>query len=228
MTPKPAFTAHSRPAGAAPFVRPPANGLQTPFEPAADDPSAFRAPIAIYASTPTPIPSYASQRFDATQRQHTVPAGAVDHPFGQRIDSSTAAPIANYGAQRFESSTARAADDNAVRPIFDRSSLRHRAGAALPPLVASNQLGSGYDPQYPQYDGVAQTANGFQYYLRRHYHEEESDASGQRRDGSFGYVDPFGIRRVVYYRATPEGGFEHRKNNRYVGQGATPYDPRPL
>lgn len=91
----------------------------------------------------------------------------------------------------------------------------------------NENVGSGYDPQYPEYDGVAVNDNGFRYYLPRQYHEEEN-SGGDRRAGSFGYIDPFGIRRVVYYNASPEQGFVHRKNNRYVGFDATPYDPRPL
>ncbi|XP_014286226.1 ataxin-2 homolog [Halyomorpha halys] len=74
------------------------------------------------------------------------------------------------------------------------------------------------------YDGVSFTQNGFRYYLPRHYHEEET--AGDRRAGSFGYIDPFGIRRVIYYNTDPSSGFVHRKNNRYVGFNATPYDPR--
>lgn len=77
-----------------------------------------------------------------------------------------------------------------------------------------------------QYDGVSFVRNGFRYYLPRHYHEERTDGDGSRT-GSFGYVDPFGIRRVVYYDSAPGAGFAHRKNNRYVGLDAEPYDPRP-
>ncbi|XP_052862612.1 uncharacterized protein LOC128269246 [Anopheles cruzii] len=76
------------------------------------------------------------------------------------------------------------------------------------------------------YDGVAVTNDGFRYYLPRQYHEERHSGS-DTRDGSFGYIDPFGIRRVVYYNTGPEKGFVHRKNNRFVGFNATPYDPRP-
>ncbi|KAK7601585.1 hypothetical protein V9T40_009026 [Parthenolecanium corni] len=82
-----------------------------------------------------------------------------------------------------------------------------------------------YD-EAPNYDGVSVTRNGFRYYLPRQYHEEEN-SSGDERVGSFGYIDPFGIRRVIYYNASPSTGFVHRKNNRYVGFDATPYDPRP-
>lgn len=79
-----------------------------------------------------------------------------------------------------------------------------------------------------QYDGVSFVRNGFKYYLPRHYHEEQSsDGTGDTRAGSYGYVDPFGIRRVVYYNTAPGTGFVHRKNNRYVGLDAEPYDPRP-
>uniref|UniRef100_A0A182K8N9 Cuticle protein 6 n=1 Tax=Anopheles christyi TaxID=43041 RepID=A0A182K8N9_9DIPT len=77
------------------------------------------------------------------------------------------------------------------------------------------------------YDGVSVTNDGFRYYLPRQYHEERNSAS-DTRDGSFGYIDPFGIRRVVYYNTGPNKGFVHRKNNRFVGFDATPYDPRPV
>ncbi|XP_049289374.1 uncharacterized protein LOC125767136 isoform X2 [Anopheles funestus] len=77
------------------------------------------------------------------------------------------------------------------------------------------------------YDGVAVTNDGFRYYLPRQYHEERNSGS-DTRDGSFGYIDPFGIRRVVYYNTGPNKGFVHRKNNRFVGFDATPYDPRPV
>ncbi|KAJ8887050.1 hypothetical protein PR048_013265 [Dryococelus australis] len=79
--------------------------------------------------------------------------------------------------------------------------------------------------QYPLYDGIAATHNGFRYYLPRQYHEEENSGSDTRA-GSFGYIDPFGIRRVIYYNTAPGTGFVHKKNNRYVGFTATPYDPR--
>lgn len=90
----------------------------------------------------------------------------------------------------------------------------------------SNNLGDGYTPQYPEYDGISVTKNGFRYFLPRIYHEEETDNKNERT-GSFGYIDPFGIRRVVYFNAGEGKGFVHRKNNRYVGFNATPYDPRP-
>ncbi|XP_026675258.1 uncharacterized protein LOC108632147 isoform X2 [Ceratina calcarata] len=77
----------------------------------------------------------------------------------------------------------------------------------------------------PEYDGTYTVQNGFQYYLKRQYHEEEQQPNNGAV-GSFGYIDPFGIRRVIYYKTDPRtGGFVHRKNNRYVGFAATPYDP---
>ncbi|XP_076298743.1 uncharacterized protein LOC143217905 isoform X3 [Lasioglossum baleicum] len=81
--------------------------------------------------------------------------------------------------------------------------------------------------RYPLYDGTHTTANGFQYYLKRQYHEEEQEPTGSNV-GSFGYVDPFGIRRVIYYKTDPHtGGFVHQKNNKFVGLSGTPYDPSP-
>ncbi|XP_031841505.1 uncharacterized protein LOC116430741 isoform X2 [Nomia melanderi] len=82
--------------------------------------------------------------------------------------------------------------------------------------------------RFPPYDGTHSTANGFQYYLKRQYHEEEQEPTGTNV-GSFGYVDPFGIRRVIYYKTDPHtGGFLHQKNNKYVGLNGTPYDPSPV
>lgn len=86
--------------------------------------------------------------------------------------------------------------------------------------------GNNHDPQHNSYDGVSITNDGFRYYIPRAYHEEQT-LPGDTRSGSFGYIDPFGIRRVIYYNAAPGTGFQHRKNNRYVGFQATPYDPRP-
>lgn len=86
--------------------------------------------------------------------------------------------------------------------------------------------GNGYNQHQTSYDGVSVTNDGFRYYIPRAYHEEQT-LPGDQRSGSFGYIDPFGIRRVIYYNAAPGTGFQHRKNNRYVGFDATPYDPRP-
>ncbi|XP_076168248.1 uncharacterized protein LOC143147149 isoform X2 [Ptiloglossa arizonensis] len=80
---------------------------------------------------------------------------------------------------------------------------------------------------FPPYDGTHTVSNGFQYYLKRQYHEEEQDPSGGNV-GSFGYIDPFGIRRIIYYKSDPRSnGFIHEKNNKYVGFAAPPYDPSP-
>lgn len=89
-----------------------------------------------------------------------------------------------------------------------------------------NNLGNGYDTQREYYDGVSVTNDGFRYYIPKAYHEEQN-LGNDKKSGSFGYIDPFGIRRVIYYNAGPGTGFQHKKNNRYVGFDATPYDPRP-
>lgn len=107
-----------------------------------------------------------------------------------------------------------ASSSSTVRPISDYNRNT---------IDASSYQNRGKFQQY--YDGVGVTANGFRYYLPRQYQEEVSNRDGSR-DGSYGYVDPFGIRRVVYYNAG-RNGFIHRKNNRYVGFNSTPYDPRP-
>ncbi|XP_071555488.1 uncharacterized protein [Temnothorax longispinosus] len=127
---------------------------------------------------------------------------------------------------------------------YHRPATYYRGSTARPPIQI---LEAPYDPaiggssvrpsyqspisrsdsgDFPPYDGTHTTANGFQYYLRRQYHEEGREPDGTV--GSFGYIDPFGIRRVIYYKTDPyTGGFLHKKNNRYVGFNATPYDPLP-
>lgn len=117
-----------------------------------------------------------------------------------------------------------AATTEAEQPLYEQPLRPHTFRPAYRKVVDMSAQGS--EPE-TEYDGVSFVRNGFKYYLPRHYHEEQSDSTGDTRAGSFGYVDPFGIRRVVYYNTAPGTGFVHRKNNRYVGLGAEPYDPRP-
>ncbi|KAJ0179930.1 hypothetical protein K1T71_004521 [Dendrolimus kikuchii] len=118
------------------------------------------------------------------------------------------------------------ASDSRRYDIFNPNSYRH-ADDWIRRQRAGVRLGDGYTPQFPIYDGAAFNRNGFRYYLPKQYHEEEN-SNNNDRTGSFGYVDPFGIRRVIYYNTAPGEGFHIRKNNRYVGHDATPYDPRPI
>lgn len=90
----------------------------------------------------------------------------------------------------------------------------------------SNYIGNDYEAHGSNNNEISVTNDGFRYYIPRAYHEE-TNLRNNEKAGSFGYIDPFGIRRVVYYHASPEGGFKHRKNNRYVGFRAPPYDPSP-
>lgn len=139
------------------------------------------------------------------------------YPSGlQSLDTSYPRPQAAY----YGGSAARPAPTQILEapydPAIDGSSIRPN----YQPISRSDPGG------FPPYDGTHTTANGFQYYLRRQYHEEEREPDGNV--GSFGYIDPFGIRRVIYYKTDPyTGGFLHKKNNRYVGFNATPYDPIP-
>lgn len=91
--------------------------------------------------------------------------------------------------------------------------------------IRTNSASRNNPTEFPEFDGTYNVANGFQYYLKRQYHEEEQDSTGTNV-GSFGYIDPFGIRRVIYYKTDPRtGSFHHKKNNKYVGFASTPYDP---
>lgn len=118
------------------------------------------------------------------------------------------------------------ASDSRRYDVYNPNSYRH-ADDWLRRQRSNVRLGNGYTPQFATYNGAALTKNGFQYYLPKQYHEEKTKDLNDRT-GSFGYIDPFGIRRVIYYNTAPGEGFHIRKNNRYVGHDATPYDPRPI
>lgn len=223
----------------APTPSPPSIKFQPPFQ----DFKRIR-PIAIINTTPSPI---AGIQYNIpptpipTGYEYATPAPA---PFS--LPTSTPSPLLSttelnglYNAppsttQRpyLETTTRRPIDPLDGNDIIDVQPIHNRRPARPynyrpPPLVYGNKLGNGYEPQqFADYNGVSVTRDGFGYYLPRQYHEEEN-IDDRRKAGSFGYIDPFGIRRVVYYNASPENGFVHRKNNRYVGFNATPYDPRP-
>jgi hypothetical protein len=109
------------------------------------------------------------------------------------------------------------------RTNYRHSAYRHGSSSAERNVIVENSIDN--RQKYQNYDGVGTTQNGFRYFLPRHYQEEATN-NDETRDGSYGYIDPFGIRRVVYYNAG-KNGFVHRKNNRFVGFNSTPYDPRP-
>lgn len=174
----------------------------------------------------TPIAAYTIDQINNELRQPIPSAISLDDvgpsaPFAPIVvtsptsfgGSSTISPI---------SSTA------AALPQYNRQLPYNRDKRPIA-YYQPNQLdiGNGIDElrKYDRYN--ARTPNGFGYFLPRHYHEETyHEANPNNRDGSFGYIDPFGIRRVVYYHASPDGGFKVRKNNRYVGFNAKPYDSK--
>jgi len=168
-------------------------------------PSSTATPPADYYSVrPVDVNSIAADDDDADDGGDS----SRHQPYRRRLSSSSAAAAAEQ-SPRYEQS--------AVQPHTFRPAYRK--------VVDMSAQGS--EPEAQGYDGVSFVRNGFRYYLPRHYHEEQSDGRGDTRAGSYGYVDPFGIRRVVYYNTAPGTGFVHRKNNRYVGLDAEPYDPRP-
>lgn len=193
-----------------------------------------RTPIAVLNSRPTPISATTAAPYYPTP---TLSGSTIEQinnelepphvfPHDRQPPPQTFTPAADYSP--ISSTTAR---PPIGAPLFDRSAYRNRPTpfAQYPPKIngdiISNGLGDGYSPQYPIYDGISANKDGFAYYLPKLYHEE-NNLNSRNRDGSFGYVDPFGIRRVIYYNAG--NGFNIRQNNRYVGHNGTPYDPRPL
>ncbi|CAD7002707.1 unnamed protein product, partial [Ceratitis capitata] len=166
-------------------------------------------PIAVYDTPPAPIAAAAptSPGYAYSTPAPFVPATAGDtqgYYYKPATTSATHTDSANAHPLEINQ-----LEDGLLPPIAPPAHRRQRP----------NSLGE----IAPPYDGVGTTANGFRYVLPHQYHEEEQ-FEGEKRAGSFGYVDPFGIRRVVYYNASPGRGFVHRNNNRYVGLGATPYD----
>lgn len=196
-------------------------------------------PIAYYpSSTPAPkdesdlppIAFYPSSTANPLESNSVIPLSSTPAPISVKHLSSGLEPPNDYGVVPIQPKTRFAYRptyqyaSSTERPISDYSRNTIDSSAYQSPSYAPLFDRSKYQ-QFPQYDGSGVIANGFRYYLPRQYQEEVSNSDGSR-DGSFGYVDPFGIRRVVYYNAG-RNGFIHRKNNRYVGFNSTPYDPRP-
>lgn len=195
-----------------------------PFDAANDSPIIRIQP---YAPQSTPIAAYTIEQINELQQPVSsaislndvgpgVPFAPIVVTTPSTFDSSTVSPISSTAA--------------AAVPLYNRHAhYRGNAKRPIPYYQANNQLdfSNGIDDikKIDRYN--ARVPNGFGYFLPRQYHEETyREANANNRDGSFGYIDPFGIRRVVYYHASPDGGFKVRKNNRYVGFNAKPYDSK--
>lgn len=228
----------------------PSNSILPPFnEPIATAAPAshnFGGPIAVYAnypaattyrpyvqsSTPKPftvsstsLPKLASELLPPLNDYHTpssTPASVISSSsssYDSYISSTTERPYDVSTRSPIRS------ENNDIVPLFNRNQygLRHKYYRP----VGTNELGDEYNTKYPYYDDVSSDNNGFKYFLPKQYHEEQN-IDPDHRVGSFGYVDPFGIRRVTYYNTSPEKGIVIRKNNHYVGHTAPPYDPQPI
>lgn len=244
MTPNVNYLPSSTISSQSPY-RVPSSTIQTPFS----DDEISRQPIAGYSPSTTPAPSHIdygtpiiayslSASPSTTPRPDflsTIQSASPRPDYGapiEQINNELASPFSTHFIQSTTSRPAYSNPSNGgfadgnnnvdVQPIFNRNAFRRPIRPSQSNQLY-NQIGNNYDPS-TYYDGVSQTRNGFKYFLPRQYHEEDN-SDPERRDGSFGYIDPFGIRRVVYYKTSPEKGFVHRKNNRYVGFDATPYDP---
>lgn len=191
--------------------------------PIGDDSPIIR--IRPYTPLPTPIAAYTIEQIN-NELQPPLSSAISLNDVGPSY-----APISHVTQPTTFGSTTLSpiASTAAVVPLFNRHSFYRGASKRPIGFYPSNQLdfGNGIDDKkrFDRYN--ARIANDFGYFLPRHYHEETyGEANANNRDGSYGYIDPFGIRRVVYYHATPDGGFKVRKNNRYVGFNAKPYDSK--
>lgn len=180
-----------------------------------------------YQTTPSPVPSNA---YIPSQPEVVITPNSYYSPSPINVPSySPSVYPTTTPAPYYEPPTPVPVQPQTFRPYFNPNSLQNYYSPEANRRVYANVGAQRYETsasnESPLYDGVSMTHNGFRYYLPRHYHEEETLAN-EKRAGSFGYIDPFGIRRVIYYNTSPGSGFVHRKNNRYVGFNATPYDPR--
>lgn len=179
-----------------------------------------------YTPLPTPIAAYTIEQIN-NELQPPASSAISLNDVGPSVPY---APISVTIPTTFsESTTVSPISSTAAVPLFNRHSFYRGASKRPIAYYPPNQLdfGNGIDDKkrYDHYN--ARVPAGFSYFLPRHYHEETfGEANANNRDGSYGYIDPFGIRRVVYYHATPDGGFRVRKNNRYVGFNAKPYDSK--
>jgi Insect cuticle protein len=192
--------------------------------PIANYPSSTEKPTFRDESSLPPIAYYPSSTASSVIPLSGNPSSANndDDLVSYRVVPITSRPQSRYrpSSYRHESSTERTIVD------YDRNTIDAAASYASPSYQKlANNVPLFDRSKYAAYDGVGVTANGFRYFLPRHYQEETSNGDGSR-DGSYGYIDPFGIRRVVYYNAGQKGVIM-RKNNRYVGFDSTPFDPRP-
>lgn len=187
-----------------------------PFSDADDSPI-----IRIKPYTPQPIAAYTIEQIN----------NELQPPLSSAISLNEVAPSVPYATVSvtplptvFRSTTESPISPPVVVPLLNRQRGSNKF-AHYPPIQLD--FGNSIEDRkhFDRYN--ARISNGFSYYLPRHYHEETyHEANANNRDGSFGYIDPFGIRRVVYYHASPDGGFRVRKNNRYVGFHAKPYDSK--
>lgn len=225
--------------------RTPALSFEPPKSDVAIIASTTPSPLPVVSNpTHAPIKKYTEQQFSTTVRpllddystnelDRSDPIHRISH-----VDSSTYRPHAHmlkllssytprYDITPISASSARPliASESINKPYYSKD---FQAYAPLNynknDVIDSHHYRKVSDNYNEAYEPLT-NRDGFKYFLPRQYHEEEG--SSDTRDGSFGYIDPFGIRRVIYYNVRPGSGFNHRKNNRYVGFNATPYDPRP-
>ncbi|XP_043071256.1 uncharacterized protein LOC6570734 [Drosophila grimshawi] len=168
--------------------------------------------IGIVSSTPAPIAAGDSFGYSTPAPFAPQPLPSFVSDVGYSYAPAPSSASSGYGFYTPNSPVdVNALGSAALLPPLPDRAYRRR----LRPLHSNNLDAS-------DYDGVSVTRNGFRYVLPKQYHEE-AQVDGKRA-GSFGYVDPFGIRRVVYYNASPGRGFVHRNNNQYVGANGAPYD----
>lgn len=202
------FSSTSPTTTSAPFISTPSNEFLPPLEHESDvveiRPTVRPTPLPAVAYTPEKI----NHELQAPSLEIRLPLESIEN-LSNDITQTTPTPIAAFTDDKLDDVIPR------DRPLFDRNTFYRRRQS---PSNSIDGAAKGFDTY------AAQRPNGFAYFLPRQYHEESFDS--QNRDGSFGYIDPFGIRRVVYYRTDPSSGFKIRKNNRYVGFDAKPYDSK--
>ena len=64
---------------------------------------------------------------------------------------------------------------------------------------------------------LAKSPNNTVHYSDKKQFHFQSRNQNNEMVGQYGYIDPFGIRRIVYYYASPQKGYIHQKRNKYIG-----------
>jgi hypothetical protein len=182
--------------------------------------------------TPTPSPRFYVRSTPTTQTPQKLPAvpsasvTALPKIYVRSLVNEFKENNANAGTPK-PSVPGAFARRPTTQNIFRAAETRPELISILPinrfrpsPLVQNNQNTGETNAEkidvFRNYTTPLRRGTGFVYKIPNQYHQDETQEDGSRM-GSFGYVDPFGIRRVIHYNAG-RNGFQHSKDFKFVGK----------